>query len=124
MVEMPDYNKPLDEDPAVVKVNSSPSVALLGVALRQIGLVGGGVASIYSYLDAHDIRGLFTYLGSHEFLVILLMIGGFVATAWGYVNAWLHKKKLTEVADTSPSNIVMVNEGFWYRLTHLFSGDR
>jgi len=124
MVDMPDYDKPLDEDPAVLKVNASASVALLGVALRQIGLIGGGVASIYSYLGAHDIKGLFTYLGSHEFLVIVLMLGGFVATAWGYVTAWTHKKLLREVADTKPSDIVIVHEGFWYRLTHLFTGDR
>ena len=109
MGDEPDYNTPLDEDQSVVKINASPVNGWLAIFLRQIALVGSSFATIFSFLSAGDIRGLFTYLGTHEFIAMTCLVITLAVSAWAYVKEWLHKKKLVLAATTPPSQVEITN---------------
>lgn len=109
MVDLPDYTKAVEDDPAVVKLNASPVTAWVGVAFRQLALVGGSLATISQFVKVHDIRGLFTYMATHEFLATIAVIIGLGSVIYGYVREWLKKQELVQTALTDISNITIKN---------------
>jgi hypothetical protein len=101
----PNYDKPVDEDENVVKVNISPWMGMLGIALRQLSLIGGAAASIFGFLSAHDIKGLFAYFSTHEFLAAVCLFIGLSCIIYGHVREWFQKKKLFLISKLSPHQV-------------------
>ena len=100
---------PTFEDPPVttkpVVVYSSPVPAILGVALRQVGLMGASVTTLVSLISARDLRGLFDFIASHEFLAFIAMAMGLAILLWGQVRELRIWKKLVKLVDEVPDDV-------------------
>lgn len=118
----PNYEVPLDQDPSVVKVPVNGNWTFFTLALRQVGFMGGVVASLFQFLSARDLKGLFLYLTTHEFVAAVAIVVGFAVTFWAYVREWIHKKKVKLLAMTHPDDVVMVHTSLWMRIKSLFKG--
>ena len=101
----PDYTRTADDDESVVKVNASPWGGWLAILLRQIGLMGGAVTAVFQFVAARDIKGLFQYITTHEFVAAVVLIVGAACLAWGHVKEWLAKKKLLLVSTLRPREV-------------------
>lgn len=104
----PDYNKPTDEDEATVRINASPYGAMLGIFFRQLSLMGGAITALWQFASARDIRGLFQFMATHEFIAFVILAISIVAFLYGYVREWLHKKVLLITAALNPHEIEIV----------------
>lgn len=96
-----------DETQPPLVVNSSPWLSIVGIALRQIGLIGGSITTLFNLLSAHDIRGIFDYISGSEFFLALGVATTLVIAGYGYVREWLSRKKLVKVANADPDNVVV-----------------
>lgn len=96
------------ENPQQIVVQKSAAISLLGVAFRQIGLIGGSITTLFSLVSAHDIRGLFDYLGGSEFFLVVGIVITLGVAVWGYVRSWIsHKQKLI-MARIVPDRVAVV----------------
>lgn len=89
-----DTPPPITPDPIPIEVRPTPAWAMFGVLLRQLALIGGGIATLFSLWSSRDIRGIFDYIGDAEFMQILLIIAGAVSMVWGLFREWSVWKKL------------------------------
>lgn len=88
-----------------IKVYASPLPVLVGVFLRQLGLMGAAVTTLVSLISQRDLRGLFDYIASHEFLAFLAMAVGLACLLWGQVRELRIWKKLAILVDEVPDEI-------------------
>lgn len=104
-MQTPDYAKPVDEDETTVKINASPYGAWLGIFFRQLSLMGGAITALWQFVSARDIRGLFQFMATHEFIAFIILAISLAAFLYGYVREWLHKKKLLIVKMLRPRQV-------------------
>jgi hypothetical protein len=88
-----------------VVVYSSPVPAIVGVFFRQVGLMGASITTLVSLISARDLRGLFDFVASHEFLAFLAMAAGLAILLWGYVRELRIWKKLVTLVDEVPDSV-------------------
>lgn len=99
-------------DPATetdpVKVYSSPIPAIVGVFFRQLGLMGASITTLVTLVSQRDIRGLFDYIASHEFIAFLAMAVGLGCLLWGYIRELKVWRKLVTLADEVDDNVGVI----------------
>lgn len=105
------------EDPPVttkpVEVYSSPLPAIVGVFFRQLGLMGASITTLISLISARDLRGLFDFISSHEFLAFLAMALGLAILLWGQVRELSIWKKLVKLVDEVPDSVGTLVDQFF-----------
>lgn len=114
-------NKLIDptEDNTPIKVYSSPLPAILGVFFRQLGLMGASITTLVTLVSQRDIRGLFDYIASHEFIAFLAMAVGLGCLLWGHIRelkVWRKLVTLADEVDDSVGVIVDQVQDFFTRL--------
>lgn len=95
-----------------VKVYSSPIPAIIGVFFRQLGLMGASITTLVTLVSQRDIRGLFDYIASHEFIAFLAMAVGLGCLLWGYIRELAVWKKLQTLANEVDDSVGVVVDQF------------
>lgn len=96
------------KDPKPITVSPSPVMPMVGVLLRQIALMGGALATLFTLFSERDIRGLFDYIGTDEFLSFTLMLVGLASLLWGQFRELRIWKKLVTLAEEVPDEIATI----------------
>lgn len=115
--EVPIEDPPVTTGPVVVY--SSPLPAIVGVFFRQLGLMGAAITTLGTLIGQRDLRGLFDYIATHEFLAFLAMALGLLVMLWGYVRelrVWRKMVTLADEVDDSVGIIVDQVQDFFNRL--------
>lgn len=97
-------------DPQQLVIRKSPAIAILGMIFRQLGLIGAGFTTIFSLLSAHDIKGLFDYIGSSEFFVVVGLIITVAIAAYGWMREIWSRQIKVFLASLLPDRIVTLKE--------------
>lgn len=91
-----------------IQVNPSPWPEIIGVAARQIGLIGGGIVSLLGFVRGKDLAGLFAYIRGDDGVAF----AGAAATVglmfYGYYRAWRARRKLVKIAAEAPDAVAVV----------------
>lgn len=95
-----------------IEVRPSPVLPLLGVLFRQLGLIGGGITTLFTLFSARDIRGIFDYIRGDEFFIVVTVIFGITCTLWGWIRELKGWKKLVTMAELLPDEIAKVIPGW------------
>lgn len=99
-----------------IEVMPSPWLPLIGVFLRQLGLIGGSFATLFSLVSSKDIRGIFDYIGGSEFFLMLTAVIGLACLLWGWFRELKIWKKLATMAGILPDQIARVRKR-WFGST-------
>lgn len=91
-----------------IEIPPSPVLGLLGVVFRQVGLIGGGITTLFSLVSARNIRGIFDYIQGDEFFMIAAVLFGIGCTLWGYFRELKIWKRLVTMADHLPDEIAKI----------------
>lgn len=108
---MTQHELPLEDPPVTTKpvqVYSSPLPAIVGVFFRQLGLMGASITTLVSLISARDLRGLFDFIASHEFLAFLAMALGLAILLWGYIRELYVWRKLVTLVDEVDDNVGVI----------------
>ena len=93
-----------------IGVPNSPTFLVLGVVLRQLALIGGSITTLFSFLSARDIRGLFDYIGGSEFILMIAAVVTFGTMFWGWFRELKAWKKLVTLEEWVPNSIAYIKK--------------
>lgn len=96
-------------DPPIA-VASSPWFLVLGVMLRQFALIGGSLTTIFGLFSSGDIRGLFDYIGGHEFITMVAVAITAFTLFWGWFRELKAWKKLVTMEEWVPNSIAYIKK--------------
>lgn len=96
----------MEEKP--IEVLPSPWLPLLGVIFRQLGIIGGGITTLFALSSARDLRGIFDYIRGDEFFMVLTAAIGVGCTLWGWLRELRIWKRLTTMAHHLPDSIARI----------------
>jgi len=92
--------------PIVVQPSSWPEI--MGIAMRQLGLIGGGIVSLIGFMSAHDLAGFFRYIREDEGYAFVGAAVTVAVAAYGYFRAWRAKQKLLAITCAAPDCVAVV----------------
>lgn len=96
------------EETKPIEVRPSPLIPLLGVIFRQLGIIGGGITTLFVLASARDISGIFNYIRGDEFFMVVTAVIGMGCTLWGWLRELRIWKKLTTMARHLPDDIARI----------------
>lgn len=88
-----------------IQIRPSPAFQFTGLVLRQLGLVGGAVSTLLALRNAHDTKGLFDYIASSDFLIVVGIVMGIAVTAYGWFRELKIWKKFIVMEKWVPDEV-------------------
>lgn len=88
----------MDAPQQPIIVNPNPTIEILFIALRQLGLVASGLIAIVGFLSTRDLVGLVGFVRSAEFYPFLAAAVSGGLALYGWVRALWNKRKLVVLA--------------------------
>lgn len=89
-------------------IDPNPWPEIIGVAARQVGMIGGAVVSLFGFVSARDLSGLFAYIRSEDGVAAFGALTTVTLLGWGYVRAWRARHKLVKIAHAAPDSVAVV----------------
>lgn len=89
-------------------INPNPWPEIIGVAARQVGMIGGAVVSLFGFVSAHDLSGLFAYVRSDDGIAAFGAMTTVGIAGYGYFRAWKARHKLVRAARAAPNDKFVV----------------
>lgn len=109
-------------DPIPIEVRPTPAWAMLGVFLRQLGLIGGSLTTLFTMFSNRDIRGIFDYIAGSEFLTMLMIAAGAASLLWGMVREWTVWKKFRTLEAYVDDRVAIIESKLSSIRRHWFKG--
>ena len=91
-----------------ITVDPSPTLAVAGQTIRNIGTIIAGAATLAGALKGHDLMAVATWMQSDAVLPFLTALATLGMMAYGISRTILNRRKLVIAARAAPDSVATV----------------